>query len=91
MLQSPTGLFTYLLLQERLTRKNADLCDSLATTQLSRNALEREIILLKRTLLEERSKFYPQQVSELSNGSREIEACKKQLQKQLSENVSGAS
>lgn len=39
---------------ERLTHKNADLCNSLAATQYSRSILEREIIILKRTLLEER-------------------------------------
>lgn len=45
-----------LFVKKRLTYKNADLCNALAATQCSRNILERDIIVLKRTRLEERSK-----------------------------------
>ena len=42
-------------LQERLTVHNAELCDRLAATQHSRTILEREVLTLKRKLLEEKT------------------------------------
>lgn len=41
--------------QERLTVHNAELCERLAATQHSRTALEREVLTLKRKLLEEKT------------------------------------
>ena len=41
--------------QERLTSHNAELCDRLAATQHSRTVLEREVLALKRKLLEEKT------------------------------------
>ena len=39
-------------LKERLTLRNAELSESLSATQHSRSVLEREVLSLKRTLLE---------------------------------------
>ena len=41
--------------KERLTVHNAELCDRLAATQHSRTVLEREVLSLKRKLLEEKT------------------------------------
>ena len=71
-----------------MTYKNADLCNALAATQLSRNTLEREVILLKRTLLEERSKLTQPQGINVDKLHREIEANIKLLDKRKTEIVS---
>ena len=47
--------YNAVFLQERLTVHNAELCDRLAATQHSRTILEREVLTLKRKLLEEKT------------------------------------
>ena len=71
-----------------MTYKNADLCNSLAATQLSRNTLEREVILLKRTLLEERSKVKQPLVTEIEKLHKENKEIMKLLDERQAKIVS---
>ena len=75
--------------QERLTVHNAELCDRLAATQHSRTILEREVLSLKRKLLEE--KTVNGRLDQLLRSSdRERTAMKEQMKQLVSAERSNA-
>lgn len=77
------------MIKERLTVHNAELCDRLAATQHSRTILEREVLSLKRKLLEEKT-VNGRLDQLLLSSDRERTAMKEQMKRLVNTDQSGA-